>query len=79
MGLLAATTHNCHGVLDASVALGDYSLLVGPHNAGVSTVIAATDRSPAWHCGSSDEEAGVLVSFSSKCRMGVSNDDDDDT
>lgn len=35
------TIHNFRGVLDAEIALHDYSLLVGPNNAGKSTVIDA--------------------------------------
>lgn len=35
------TIHNFRGILDASITLHDYSLLVGPNNAGKSAVIDA--------------------------------------
>jgi len=41
MKLVHVTIHNFRGIHDASVNLFDYNLLVGPNNAGKSTVIAA--------------------------------------
>jgi len=41
MEIRRITVHNFRGVLDAKIALHDYSLLVGPNNAGKSTVIDA--------------------------------------
>jgi len=41
MKLTHATVHNYRGILDASLRLFDYSLMVGPNNAGKSTVIDA--------------------------------------
>src|SRR5712692_11034236 len=41
MKIHQVTIHNFRGILDATVTLCDYSLLVGPNNAGKSTVLDA--------------------------------------
>jgi len=41
MKIVHVAIHNFRGIHDASVNLFDYNLLVGPNNAGKSTVIAA--------------------------------------
>ncbi len=41
MKLIHVSIHNFRGIHDATINLFDYNLLVGPNNAGKSTVIAA--------------------------------------
>ena len=41
MKLTHLQIHNYRGILDAAINCHDYSLLVGPNNAGKSTVIDA--------------------------------------
>jgi len=41
MKLVHVCIHNFRGIHDAAINLHDYNLLVGPNNAGKSTVIAA--------------------------------------
>ncbi len=65
--------HSFRGVLSADIVVGGYSLLVGPNDAGKSTVIDAIDRILARRFGFSDVETDVLINYDIKYRMGLAN------
>lgn len=69
------TIHNFRGILDASITLHDYTLLVGPNNAGKSTVIDAIrafyekdgfkfNKGKDFPCkGATDDESWIEIEF----------------